>query len=135
ESEGKQAALEAVGRQIAMHIAAANPQFLDVASVDAKAADRERDVLREQAKTSGKPADIIEKMLEGRMRKFYEEVCLTEQIFVIDGETKISKVLENAAKEAGAPIKIKAYARIQLGEGIEKETEDFAAEVAKAVNG
>lgn len=135
ESDGKVAALEAVGKQVAMHIAAANPQFLDVAGVDAKSAEREKDVLREQAKASGKPADIIEKMLEGRMRKYYEEVCLLEQVFVMDGETKISKVLENASKEAGAPIKLKAYARIQLGEGIEKEAEDFAAEVAKVVNG
>ena len=74
-------------------------------------------------------------MVDGRLRKYYEEVCLLEQIFVIDGETKISKFLENAAKDAGAPVKITAYARIQLGEGIEKEAEDFAAEVAKAANG
>lgn len=136
ESDGKADALQAVGKQIAMHIAAANPQYLDSTSVDKGALEREKDVLREQAKATGKAPEIIEKMLEGRLRKFYEEVCLVDQIFVIDGETKISKVVENAAKDAGAPVKIKAFARIQLGEGIEKEQEDFAAEVAKtAANG
>ncbi|MGB4058329.1 MAG: translation elongation factor Ts [Alphaproteobacteria bacterium] len=135
ESDAKPEALEAVGKQIAMHIAAANPQALDIASVDAKAIEREKDIFRDQAKASGKPADIIEKMVEGRLRKFYEEVVLLEQVFVIDGETKISKVLEKAAKDAGAPIALKAYVRFQIGEGIEKEKEDFAAEVAKAANG
>ena len=76
------------------------------------------------------PAEIVEKMLEGRMRKFYEEICLLEQIFVMDGETKISKLLENAAKDVGAPVALTGYSRIQLGEGIEKEEVDFAAEVA-----
>lgn len=134
ESEGKADALEAVGKKIAMHIAAANPSALDVASLDPKAIERERDIFREQAKASGKAADIIEKMVDGRLRKFYEEVVLLEQTFVMDGETKISKVLENASKDAGAPIKLTAYARFQVGEGIEKEQEDFAAEVAKVVN-
>jgi elongation factor Ts len=134
ESEGKPEALEAVGKKIAMHIAAANPASLDIASVDAKAVERERDIFRDQAKASGKAPEIIEKMVEGRLRKFYEEVVLLEQVFVMDGETKIAKVLENAAKDAGAPIKLKAFARFQVGEGIEKETEDFAAEVAKVAN-
>lgn len=135
ESEGKQDVLEETGKKIAMHVAAAFPQYLDPSSVDKDALERERSVLREQAKASGKPDDIIEKMLEGRIRKYYEEVCLTEQIFVIDGETKISKVIENAAKEAGAPVKLAGYVRFQLGEGIEKEQADFAAEVAAAANG
>jgi elongation factor Ts len=134
ESDGKPEALEAVGKKIAMHIAAANPSSLDIASLDQKAIQRERDIFSEQAKSSGKPPEIIEKMVEGRLRKFYEEVVLLEQVFVIDGETKISKVLENAAKDAGAAIKLKAYARFQVGEGIEKEQEDFAAEVAKVAN-
>jgi elongation factor Ts len=134
ESDGKPEALEAVGKKIAMHVAAANPASLDVASLDQKAIQRERDIFSEQAKASGKPPEIIEKMVEGRLRKFYEEVVLLEQVFVIDGETKISKVLENAGKEAGAAIKLKAYARFQVGEGIEKEQEDFAAEVAKVAN-
>lgn len=135
ESDGKPEALQAVGKQIAMHVAAANPAFLDTKSVDENSLNREKDVLREQAKASGKPPEIVEKMLEGRIRKYYEEVCLTEQVFVIDGETKISKVIENAAKEAGAPVKLAGYVRFQVGEGIEKEAEDFAAEVAKVANG
>lgn len=135
ESEGKQDVLESLAKQIAMHAAAAFPQFLNIESVDTSALEKERNVLIEQARESGKPEEIIEKMVEGRLRKYYEEVCLLEQIFVIDGETKISKLLQNAEKEAGAPIKLAAYERIQLGEGIEKEEEDFAAEVAAAANG
>jgi elongation factor Ts len=130
ESTGDAARLTALGKQLAMHIAAANPQFLDVASVDAASLDRERDILREQARASGKPDAIIEKMVEGRIRKYYEEVVLLEQIFVVDGETRIAKVVEAAAKEIGAPIKITGFVRYALGEGIEKEQADFAAEVA-----
>ncbi len=135
ESTGKAAVLEALGKQIAMHVAAANPLFLDVASVDADALARERDVLSEQARASGKPEEIIEKMVDGRIRKYYEEAVLLEQIFVIDGETKISKVVANAEKEAGAPVKLVGFVRMCLGEGIEKEESDFAAEVAAAVKG
>ena len=135
ESTGDKAKLEALGKQIAMHVAAANPQFLDSGSVTPEAIEREKNVIRDTAKASGKPADIIEKMLEGRMRKFYEEICLLDQVFVMDGETKISKVLENSAKEVGAPITLAAYTRFQLGEGIEKAETDFAAEVASVVNG
>jgi elongation factor Ts len=130
ESTGDAGKLGALGKQLAMHIAAANPQFLDVASVDKASLDRERDVLREQAKASGKPEAIIEKMVEGRLRKYYEEVVLLEQIFVIDGESRVSKIAEAAAKEAGAPIRVTGFARFALGEGIEKEQSDFAAEVA-----
>ncbi|QQG35333.1 MAG: elongation factor Ts [Micavibrio aeruginosavorus] len=135
ESAGDKAKLEVLGKQIAMHVAAANPQFLASADVTPEAIEREKNVIRETAKASGKPADIIEKMLEGRMRKFYEEICLLDQVFVMDGETKISKVLENAAKDVGAPVALSAYTRFQLGEGIEKEVADFAAEVAAVVNG
>ncbi len=135
ESDGDAAKLEELGKQLAMHVAAAFPKYLDRDSVDAAEMEREKGIIREQALAEGKPAEIVEKMLEGRMRKYYEEICLLDQTFVIDGETKISKVLENAAGEAGAPVAIKAYARVQLGEGIEKEEEDFAAEVAKAANG
>jgi elongation factor Ts len=135
ESAGDTAKLEALGKQIAMHVAAANPLFLDVSSVDTTALDRERDVLTEQAKASGKPAAVIEKMVEGRVRKYYEEVCLLEQVFVIDQENKISKVVENAAKDVGAPIKLTGFARFALGEGIEKEEKDFAAEVAAQLGG
>ncbi len=130
ESTGDAGRLAALGKQLAMHIAAANPQFLDVASVDKASLDRERDVLREQAKASGKPDAIIDKMVEGRLRKYYEEVVLLEQIFVIDGESRVSKIVEATAKEAGAPIRVTGFARFALGEGIEKEQSDFAAEVA-----
>ncbi len=135
ESAGDVAKLEALGKQIAMHVAAASPLFLDTSSVDGAALEREKAVLTEQAQASGKPANVIEKMVEGRIRKYYEEVCLLEQVFVIDGETKISKVVENAAKDVGAPVKLTGYARFALGEGIEKEEKDFAAEVAAQLGG
>ncbi len=122
--------LTALGRQIAMHIAAARPEALSRTDVDTSKLDRERAVLIDQARASGKPENIIEKMVEGRLNKYYEEVCLLEQVFVVDGETKISAVVENAAKEAGAPITLKAFTRFALGEGIEKNQGDFAAEVA-----
>ena len=130
ESTGDAAKLTEVGKQIAMHVAAANPLFLTVDSVDGAALERERAVLTEQAATSGKPPAVIEKMVEGRIRKYYEEVVLLEQVFVIDGETKISKVVENAAKTLGVPVKLVGFGRYALGEGIEKEQVDFAAEVA-----
>ncbi|MDO8606249.1 MAG: translation elongation factor Ts [Phaeospirillum sp.] len=130
ESTGDQARLAELGKQIAMHVAAANPQFLDPSAVDNAALERERAVLTEQAQASGKPPAVIEKMVEGRIRKYYEEVCLSEQIFVIDQESKISKVLETVGKEIGAPIKLAGFVRFALGEGIEKEEKDFAAEVA-----
>jgi elongation factor Ts len=130
ESAGDTAKLADLGKQIAMHVAAANPLFLDVSMVDGAALERERAVLTEQASASGKPAAVVEKMVEGRIRKYYEEVCLTEQVFVIDQENKISKVVENAAKDVGAPVKLVGFARFALGEGIEKEEKDFAAEVA-----
>lgn len=133
ESTGDKAKLEALGKQIAMHTAAAFPQFLTREEVDASTLEREKNVLREQALAEGKPAEIVEKMLEGRIRKFYEEIVLLEQNFVMDPDVKINKLLENSAADVGAPIKLLAYARIQLGEGIEKEEEDFAAEVAKTM--
>ena len=122
--------LSALGRQIAMHIAAARPEALSRADVDTSNLERERAVLVDQARASGKPENIIEKMVEGRLNKYYEEVCLLEQVFVVDGESKISAVVENAAKDAGAPIALKAFTRFALGEGIEKNQGDFAAEVA-----
>ncbi len=135
ESTGDAEKLAALGRQIAMHVAATNPISVDIDGVDASALDRERSVLAEQARTSGKPAEIIEKMVEGRLRKFYEEVVLLEQIFVVDGERKVRKVIEEAAKDIGAPVKIAAIARMALGEGIEREQKDFAAEVAAQLGG
>ena len=135
ESTGDKAKLEALGKQLAMHVAAARPQAVDRDGVDASALDRERDVLSEQARASGKPEEIIAKMVEGRLRKFYEEVCLLEQVFVIDGETKVSKVLEGAAKEVGAPVALAGFVRLELGEGVEREEQDFAAEVAATIGG
>lgn len=135
ESEGDQGKLEAFGKQLAMHIAAAFPQYLDRESVDPVVAEREKEVLRDQARESGKPDDIIEKMIEGRMRKYYAEICLLEQVFVVDGETKIQDLLENAAGDVGAPVKLTGFVRFQLGEGIEKKEVDFVAEVAAAANG
>jgi len=134
ESAGDQAVLSGLGKQLAMHVAAAFPKYLDRDSVDTAEMERERNVIREQALAEGKPAEIVEKMLEGRMRKFYEEICLLDQTFVIDGEIKIVALLENAAKDVGAPVKLAAYARFQLGEGIEVVEEDFAAEVAAVAN-
>ncbi|MFV3073339.1 translation elongation factor Ts [Niveispirillum fermenti] len=131
ESTGDKAVLADLGKQIAMHVAAARPEALDVGDVSTANLDRERAVLVEQARVSGKPENIIEKMVEGRIRKYYEEVVLLEQLYVIDGETKIRKVVENAAKTAGAPVALTGFVRFALGEGIEKEQADFAAEVAK----
>ena len=122
--------LAELGKQLAMHVAAANPLYLDTASVPQAALDRERAVLREQAQASGKPDSVVERMVEGRLRKFYEEFALLEQVFVVDQETKISKVVEQASKAAGAPIRVESFARFALGEGIERPPADFAAEVA-----
>ena len=136
ESTGDTAQLEALGRQLAMHVAATNPLAANIADLDPAEVERERAVLISEAKESGKPDEIIEKMVEGRLRKFYEEVVLTSQVFVIDGETRIEKVLENAAGDVGAPVALKAFARFELGEGVDKgEEADFAAEVAAAVSG
>ena len=122
--------LAELGKQLAMHIAAATPLYLDVTSVPQAALDRERNVLREQARSTGRSEEIIEKMVDGRMRKFYEEVVLLEQIFVVDQKTKISVVVDQAAKAAGAPIRVAGYVRYALGEGIDRNRPDFAAEVA-----
>ena len=107
-------------------------ELVAVADIDAEKLDRERAVYREQAEGSGKPAEVIEKMVEGRVRKYYEEVVLLEQLYVIDGKTKISQVVADAGKEIGKPVKITGFVRFQLGEGIEKQATDFAAEVAAA---
>lgn len=131
ESTADAAKLLELGKQLAMHVAAARPDALSIADVDSKALDRERDILSEQARASGKPEEIIAKMVEGRLRKYYEEVVLLEQVYVVDGESKIAKVIENASKTLGAPVKLTGFARYQLGEGIEKTQDDFAAEVAK----
>jgi elongation factor Ts len=135
ESTGDTEKLAAFGRQIAMHIAATNPLAVDIDGMDASVVERERAVYREQAKESGKPDEIIEKMVEGRIRKFYEESVLLKQAFVIDPDQTIEKALAAAASDIGAPVKIVGFSRFALGEGIEKEETDFAAEVAAATRG
>lgn len=127
--------MKAFGKQVAMHIAATNPQAIDTDSLDPELVERERTVLTEQAKESGKPEAVIEKMVEGRLRKFYEEVVLLKQPFVHDPDNTVAKAMEAAAKDAGAPIKITGFYRFALGEGIEKDESDFAAEVAAAASG
>ncbi|RJO63896.1 MAG: elongation factor Ts [Myxococcales bacterium] len=124
--------LEGIAKQLAMHVAAANPQAVSREGLDAAAVERERAVLADQARASGKPEDIIAKMVEGRLRKYYEEVCLVDQMFVIDGESRVAQAIERAAKAAGQPITVKGFARFALGEGIERGQSDFAAEVAAA---
>jgi len=130
ESEGDKAKLAGLAKQLAMHVAATNPQSLTVAELDQAAIERERGVLAEKAGQTGKAADIIAKMVEGGLRKFHQEVVLLEQAFVIDGKTKVSKVVDDAAKQVGAPVRLAGFLRFALGEGIEKKSEDFAAEVA-----
>ncbi|MBR0682469.1 elongation factor Ts [Roseomonas eburnea] len=126
EGSSEASVMETLGRQIGMHVAAARPEALDVSVVDPAALDREKAVLTEQAKASGKPDAVIQKMVEGRIRKYYEEVVLLEQVWVHDGESRVKEVV----KKAGANLA--GFARFQLGEGIEKQVSDFAAEVAAA---
>ena len=130
ESTAAAVVLEGLGKQIAMHIAATSPASLSVDDLDPESVQRERDVLIEQAKASGKPQEIAEKMVQGRMKKYYQEVVLLEQTSVIDGETRIADVVTSAGKDAGAEIALTGFVRFNLGEGIEKEETDFAAEVA-----
>ncbi|MEM8827366.1 MAG: translation elongation factor Ts [Pseudomonadota bacterium] len=135
ESAGDKAELAAFGKQLAMHIAAAAPLALDETGVDADTVARERTIAMEKAKESGKPDNIVEKMVEGTVKKFVAENTLLGQVFVIDGKAKVSDVVAAKAKELGTPVKIADYVRFQLGEGIEREESDFAAEVAAAVGG
>jgi elongation factor Ts len=121
-----------LGKQLAMHIAATAPLAVSAQDLDPKMVAHERAIFADQARQSGKPENVIEKMVEGRLRKFYEESVLASQIFVIDGETPIAKVLEKASKELDAPIRIAGFVRFAVGEGIEKEETDFAAEVKAA---
>lgn len=132
ESAGDAAALAAFGRQVAMHVAATNPLALVASEVDATIAEREKSIFIEQSRASGKPDAIIEKMVEGRMRKFYEESVLLSQAFVINPDLTVEKALKEAEKDFGAPAQITGFVRFALGEGIEREKSDFAAEVAAA---
>jgi elongation factor Ts len=135
KSIGDKAVLTSIGRQVAMHIAATNPLAIRSEEVDAAVAERERNVFIEQARESGKPEAIIEKMVEGRMRKFFEEVALLSQAFVINPDLTVGAAIKEAEKEAGAAIEITGMARLLLGEGVEKEETDFAAEVAAVAKG
>ena len=130
ESDASSEVLASLGKQIAMHVAATKPASLSVESLDPSMVAREREVLIEQAKESGKPQEIAEKMVEGRIRKFYQEVVLLEQTFVIDGESRVADVIQKTAKEAGSDITLTEFGLFVLGDGIEKEETDFAAEVA-----
>jgi len=135
KSVGDKAVLTSIGRQVAMHIAATNPLAIRAEEVDAAVAERERNVFIEQARESGKPEAIIEKMVDGRMRKFFEEVALLSQAFVINPDITVGDAVKEAEKEAGAKIEVVGMARLLLGEGIEKEESDFAAEVAAVAKG
>ena len=135
ESAADEGALKELGHKLAMHIAAVAPKFKTIESVDADALAREKAIYMEQAKNSGKPANIAEKMVEGRIRKYYEEVVLMEQSFIMDPDKKVKDVIADAAKSAGSEISLKSFVRYNLGEGLEKKEEDFAAEVAKASSG
>jgi elongation factor Ts len=130
ESTGDAGKLTELGKQLAMHVAAAKPSAVDRHGIDATDLAREKNVLADQARASGKPENIIEKMVEGRLRKYYEEVCLLEQISVMDNETKVSDAVDKVSKAIGAPIKVAGFVRFTLGEGVEKEEKDFASEVA-----
>lgn len=135
ESTGDAAALNAIGRQVAMHVAATNPLAATKGDMDPDLVEREKKIFSDSARESGKPENIIEKMVEGRIRKFFEENVLLSQTFVIDGENTVEQALKNAEKDAGSEIALKGFVRFQLGEGIEKEEDDFAAEVAAMSKG
>jgi elongation factor Ts len=132
ESAAPADVLNALGKQIAMHVAAAHPLALTADELDADLIERERSIAMEKAKESGKPQNIVEKMVEGGLAKFRKENALTSQLFVMDGKTPVADVVAAAAKDAGAGIELKGFVRFQLGEGIEKKESDFAAEVAAA---
>jgi len=132
ESEGDSAKLQALGKQLAMHIAAANPLALTGEGLDPALVERERGIAAEKAAESGKPAEIVARMVDGAMAKFRKENALLSQLFVMDNKTPVADVVAAAGKDLGAPVTLKAYARFQLGEGIEKKESDFAAEVAAA---
>ncbi|MEM7072983.1 MAG: translation elongation factor Ts [Pseudomonadota bacterium] len=135
ESTGDEASLMKLGREIAMHCAAARPRYLHVGEVEAEVLEREREVLAAQARASGKPESVIEKMVEGRLRKFYEEIVLEAQIFVVDGKRTIAQLLADEQARLGVPIKLAGFVRFELGEGIEKRQDDFAAEVRATAQG
>ena len=135
ESSGDAEALQAIGKQIAMHVAATNPLAMKEDEIPADIADRERAVYLEEAKESGKPQEIAEKMVVGKMKKFFKESVLLSQAFVINPDITVEQAIKEAEGSVGAPIEMKAFVRLALGEGVEKEEEDFAAEVAATMKG
>jgi elongation factor Ts len=135
ESSGKTDELLPLGRQVAMHIASANPQAVEAAGLDSSVIAREKDVLADKAKQQGKPANVIEKIVESGLKTFYKEVCLLEQPFIFDDKKSVGQALKQAESTVGGPIKVIGFVRYALGEGIDKKDTDFAAEVAAAVKG
>ena len=133
DAKSKGESIATLGKQLAMQIAASRPQAISRDGLDSTVVERERGILAEQARATGKPEEIIAKMVDGRMRKFYEEVCLVDQTFVIDGETRVGTVLESAAAGAGGPVSVTDFGLFVLGEGIEKQEKDFAAEVRATI--
>ena len=130
ESTADKAKLAELGKHIAMHVAASAPIALTIADVPAANVEHEKSIYAEQARASGKPENIIEKMIEGRVRKYYDEVVLEEQAYIMDPDKKVKQVVADAAKEFGADVKLAGYVCFKLGEGLQKREEDFAAEVA-----
>ncbi len=133
ESAGDPEQLAALGKRLAMHVASASPRWVAREDVEAATVERERAVLVDQARASGRPENVIGKMVEGRLRKYFEEVVLLEQAFIMDTDKSVGKVLEEAAAEVGAPVRCSGFARFALGEGVEREEKDFAAEVAETL--
>ncbi|MEE2704844.1 MAG: translation elongation factor Ts [Pseudomonadota bacterium] len=134
ETDNTSSAIKDFGKKLAMHIAASNPRFIDIENVDQQTLDRERQVLSEQALESGKPKDVIDKMVDGRIKKFFDEIVLLEQLFILsDDKFKVKQEISKIEKELSTKITIKNFIRFSLGEGIEKEEKDFASEVAEAV--
>ena len=131
ESNAPTDKLADIGKNLAMHICSTDPQSVDIASLDPGVVERERKILADQARDSGKPEEIVDKMVEGRLRKYYEESVLLEQVYVLDTDIKVGKAVEAAAKEAGVEIKIAGFVRYNLGEGLEQKEDDFAEEVAR----
>jgi elongation factor Ts len=132
ESTGKTDELAVLGKQLAMHVAAANPQALDPAALDPEIVRREKDVLADKYRQQGKPENVIEKIVESGLKTYYKEVCLLEQAFIHDTGKSVAQAVKEAEGKVGAPIKVTGFVRYALGEGIEKQTSDFAAEVAAA---
>jgi len=130
ESAGKADELKAFGRMVAMHVAASNPQALDPSGLDQATIQREKDVLADKAKAQGKPANVIDKIVESGLKTFYKEVCLVEQVYVHDPAKSVAQAVKEAEGKAGGPIRIAGYVRFALGEGIDRQGPDFAAEVA-----